>query len=73
MMYDVFFLLLTFYFLPLTCPKGNTSKILSLKSKMKMKISRDTWMRIWQVVAAMVTAAITALTTTSCMGHGPLF
>ena len=25
------------------------------------------------LVAAITTAAITALTTTSCMGHGPLF
>ena len=32
--------------------------------------------RIWEVVAKMVVAALTAfltaLTTTSCMGHGPL-
>ena len=26
-----------------------------------------------EVIVAMLTAAITALTTTSCMGHGPLF
>jgi len=26
-----------------------------------------------EVLVAMLTAAITALTTTSCMGHGPLF
>jgi hypothetical protein len=38
-----------------------------------MKLSRDTWMRIWQVVAAMITAAITALTTVSCMGFIPAF
>ena len=35
------------------------------------KISKEAWMRLWQVIAAMITAAITALTTTSCMGHGP--
>ena len=33
-----------------------------------MKISKDTWMRIWQIISAMITAAITALTTTSCLG-----
>ena len=26
-----------------------------------------------EVLVAMLTAAFTALTTTSCMGHGPLF
>jgi len=29
--------------------------------------------KLWEVFIAAVTAAITALTTTSCMGHGPLF
>ena len=36
------------------------------------KLSREAWMRIWQIVSAMITAAITALTTTSCMGQGPM-
>lgn len=36
-----------------------------------MKLPKIDWMRVWQIVAAAITAAITALTTTSCMGHGP--
>ncbi|MCR4916203.1 MAG: DUF6486 family protein [Prevotella sp.] len=36
-----------------------------------MKWNKIPWMRIWQIVAAAITAAITALTTTSCMGRGP--
>ena len=36
------------------------------------KLSREGWMRIWQIVSAMITAAITALTTTNCMGLGPV-
>ena len=46
-----------------------------------MKIFDKLGEKIWtlikrkavEVIVAMLTAAITALTTTSCMGHGPLF
>ena len=31
------------------------------------------WEVLLKVIVAAATAAITALTTTSCMGHGPLF
>jgi hypothetical protein len=37
-----------------------------------MKNSRF-WEVLLKVIVAAATAAITALTTTSCMGHGPLF
>ena len=36
-----------------------------------MKINVKLWKRVADVVIAIITAAITALTTTSCMGHGP--
>ena len=39
----------------------------------KLNLSGNTWMRIWQILSAMITAAVTALTTNSCMGSGPLF
>ena len=45
-----------------------------------MKIADSIWKRVWpiirrkgvEVLVAMLTAAITALTTTSCMGYGPI-
>ena len=40
------------------------------------KLSEKAWALIKkkavEVIVAMLTAAITALTTTSCMGHGPI-
>ena len=36
-----------------------------------MKINVKLWKRVMDVLVAIITAAITALTTTSCMGHGP--
>ena len=38
----------------------------------RMKNSRF-WDVLLKVLVAAITAAATALTTTSCMGHGPLF
>ena len=34
---------------------------------------KDTWKTIIQVVISVLTAALTALGTTSCMGHGPIY
>ncbi len=34
--------------------------------------NKETWKAILQLVASIITAAITALGTTSCMGHGPI-
>ena len=34
--------------------------------------NRETWKMIVQLIDSMLTAALTALGTTSCMGHGPL-
>ena len=34
--------------------------------------SKETWKLILQMIASIVTAALTALGTTSCMGHGPI-
>ncbi|MCR4603809.1 MAG: smalltalk protein [Prevotella sp.] len=33
--------------------------------------NKDFWRAVLQVVASIITAALTALGTTSCMGHGP--
>ena len=34
--------------------------------------NKETWKLILQMIASIVTAALTALGTTSCMGHGPI-
>ena len=34
--------------------------------------NKETWKLVLQVIASIVTAALTALGTTSCMGHGPI-
>ena len=38
-----------------------------------MMEKKSFWEVIARVIVAAITAALTALTTTSCMGHGPLF
>ena len=35
-------------------------------------MKRETWKAVIQVVISILTAALTALETTSCMGHGPI-
>ena len=35
------------------------------------EMKEKTWYKIMQVLVAAITAALTALGTTSCMGHGP--
>ena len=35
--------------------------------------NKQTWKTILQLAVSVLTAAITALSTTSCMGHGPIF
>ncbi len=34
-------------------------------------MKKESWKTILQVLASIITAALTALGTTSCMGHGP--
>ena len=34
--------------------------------------SKNVWEVLLKVLIAAITAALTAITTTSCMGHGPL-
>lgn len=36
-----------------------------------MKNNKETWKTILQVIVSILTAALTALGTVSCMGHGP--
>ena len=35
-------------------------------------MKKETWKTILQVLASIITAALTALGTTRCMGHGPI-
>ena len=35
-------------------------------------MKKETWKTILLVIASIITAALTALGTTSCMGHGPI-
>ena len=35
-------------------------------------MTKETWKTILQVIVSILTAALTALDTTSCMGHGPI-
>ena len=35
--------------------------------------NKDTWKMVLQFVVSILTAALTALGTTSCMGHGPIY
>lgn len=35
-------------------------------------MKKETWKTILQVLASIITAMLTALGTTSCMGHGPI-
>ena len=36
-----------------------------------MKMSKETWRIVLQILASIISAALTALGTTSCMGYGP--
>ena len=35
-------------------------------------MKKETWKTVIQVIVSILTAALTALGTTSCMGHGPI-
>ena len=37
-----------------------------------MKNNRETWRAILQIIASIIASVITALSTTSCMGRGPI-
>ena len=39
---------------------------------MKNTMKKETWKTIIQIVVSILSAALTALGTTSCMGHGPI-
>jgi len=36
-------------------------------------MKKDGWKTVIQLIVSILTAALTALGTTSCMGHGPLY
>ena len=35
-------------------------------------MKKETWKTILQIIASIIASVITALGTTSCMGHGPI-
>ena len=35
-------------------------------------MKKETWKTLLQVIVSILTAALTALETTSCLGHGPI-
>ena len=37
-----------------------------------MKNNKETWKTILQIIASIIASVITALSTTSCMGYGPI-
>ena len=37
-----------------------------------MKNNKETWKAILQIIASIIASVITAMGTTSCMGHGPI-
>jgi hypothetical protein len=36
-------------------------------------MKKETWKTVIQVIISILTAALTALTTTSCAGYGPIY
>ena len=34
-------------------------------------MKKETWKTILQIIASIISSIITAMSTTSCMGHGP--
>ena len=36
-------------------------------------VKKETWKMVIQLVISVLTAALTALGTTSCIGHGPIY
>ena len=47
--------------------------VIHVKTKKMMKpMKKNTWKTVVQFIVSILTAALTALGTTSCMGHGPI-
>ena len=44
-----------------------------LTPKMRKVMKKEKWKTVIQVIVSILTAALTALGTTSCMGHGPIW
>ena len=57
------------------CARGNLLPLTTHLQKFLIKkffvMKKETWKMILQFVVNILTAALTALGTTSCMGHGP--
>ena len=54
-------------------PLKHPLELLTLKMNLTtMKMTKETWRTILQILASIISAALTALGTTSCMGYGPL-
>ena len=52
--------------------KSLTSYHLLLTTKKQKDMKKETWKTILQIIASIISAALTALGTTSCMGYGPM-
>ena len=62
-------------FTQLSQPTLSTNSLNQLKNSKTQNsniMKNNTWKTIIQVVISVLTAALTALGTTSCMGHGPI-
>ena len=47
--------------------------VIHVKTKKRlMPMKKNTWKTVVQFIVSVLTAALTALGTTSCMGHGPI-
>ena len=51
--------------------QSNFKLIINFKLQISNFMKKNTWKTILQFVVSILTAAITALGTTSCMGYGP--
>ena len=49
-----------------------TSHLSPLTTKKTKTMKKETWKTILQIIASIISAALTALGTTSCMGYGPM-
>ena len=48
------------------------SKLQTLKKTSDTMKNKETWKTILQIIGSIIASVITALSTTSCMGYGPI-
>ena len=47
--------------------------LFNLKTKKNIMKNKELWKTVIQFAISILTAALTAMSTTSCMGHGPIY